>query len=256
MTRSSTRSPRLLPVTSGGCVGRASSAGRWPTRFASDALEQAGVGLHQRQVVRHVDVDAASGRRRGRPGRSGTTSSSATGRLTTRQRAGLQPAHVEQVLDQAGQPVQRLVGGEQQLVAVLWRPVDVVAAQAGDRRLRGCQRGAQVVADGGEQRGPHPVALRRAGRRQRRPRSAGDRSRMTAACAAKAPMIRWSSARSGRPRSASIKVSPAGTSVSASSGRCARRSSRRLATTSTRRSGRVPVAPAGAVGRAARVPAA
>ena len=44
------------------------------------------------------------------------------------ERAGLQPAHVEQVLDQAVEPVQRLLGGGQQFVAVL----------VGERRRRGC----------------------------------------------------------------------------------------------------------------------
>src|SRR5674476_176686 len=46
-----------------------------------------------------------------------------------------------------------------------------------------------------------------------------NRSRITAAWAAKAPTTRWSSARSDRPRSPSIRVSPAGTWVSASCGR-------------------------------------
>ena len=36
-----------------------------------------------------------------------------------RQRPGLQPAHVQQVVDQPGQPVEGLVGGEQQLGVVL-----------------------------------------------------------------------------------------------------------------------------------------
>ena len=37
------------------------------------------------------------------------------------QRAGLQAAHVEQVLDQPDQPVQRLVGGGEQLGPVVRR---------------------------------------------------------------------------------------------------------------------------------------
>src|SRR5674476_427493 len=45
------------------------------------------------------------------------------------------------------------------------------------------------------------------------------RSRIAAAWAAKAPTTRWSSARSDRPRSPSVRVSPAGTWVSASCGR-------------------------------------
>jgi hypothetical protein len=68
------------------------------------------------------------------------------------------------------------------------------------------------------------------------------RSRITAACAANAPITRWSSARSGRPRSASINVSPAGTSVSASCGR-SHRSVPALATTVHRSAGPRAAAP-------------
>ena len=39
-----------------------------------------------------------------------------------RQRAGLQPAHVQQVLHQVGKPVQRLVGGGEQLARCRRRP--------------------------------------------------------------------------------------------------------------------------------------
>ena len=39
------------------------------------------------------------------------------------------------------------------------RPVHVGGAQRGDGRLDAGQRRAQVVGDGGQQRGPHPVAL-------------------------------------------------------------------------------------------------
>ena len=79
------------------------------------------------------------------------------------ERAGLQPAHVEQVLDQPDQPVQRLLGGGEQLVAVL----------VGERRRRRCAgwptaalaeasgvRRSWLTAD--EQGGAHPVGLGRA----------------------------------------------------------------------------------------------
>ena len=59
---------------------------------------------------------AAGAERRRAPRR--TASATLIGCGDTRQRAGLQPAHVEQVLDQPGQPVQRLVGGGEQLVPV------------------------------------------------------------------------------------------------------------------------------------------
>ena len=61
--------------------------------------------------------------------------------------------------DQPAEPVQRLVGGGQQLVPVLGVELDVGAAQAAHRRLRRRQRRTQVVADRGEQRGAHPVGL-------------------------------------------------------------------------------------------------
>ena len=76
-----------------------------------------------------------------------------------RQRPGLQPAHVQQVIDEAGQPVQRFVGRGEQFVAVGGGPVHLRRAQAGDGRLGRGQRGAQVVADRREQRGAHPVGL-------------------------------------------------------------------------------------------------
>ena len=76
------------------------------------------------------------------------------------QRAGGQPAHVEQVADQRVQPVGGLLDGGQQRgldrAAVhctsVCRSVLTLALIDGQRR-------AQVVADRGEQRGAHPVAL-------------------------------------------------------------------------------------------------
>ncbi len=73
--------------------------------------------------------------------------------------ARLQPAHVEEVLHQAGQLHEGLVGGLEQFGLVGGRPRHVGAAQALDRRLGRGERGAQVVADGGEQGGPHAVGL-------------------------------------------------------------------------------------------------
>ena len=157
MTRSSTRSPRLLPVTTGGCPGGLYRSAL-PTRFARTRSSRPGSAS---TTGRSSGTSTTTGRpaapRSSRA--SGTTSSRASGRLTTDSIAGLQPAHVQQVVHQAGEPVQGLVGGEQQLVVVLRRPLDVVAAEAGHRRLRGRQRGAQVVPDGREQCGAHPVAL-------------------------------------------------------------------------------------------------
>ena len=113
-------------------VGRAE-----PQRVADDvdqdALQQAGVGRDGGQVVgdAHADVPAGLAElvERGRdrvlqPDRGGGDA----------ERAGLQPAHVEQVLDQPGQPVERLVGGGEQLVAVLVGEVDVLGCAGWRRR--------------------------------------------------------------------------------------------------------------------------
>ena len=66
MTRSSTRSPRLLPATPGRRRRRAVAHGV-ADEVGDHPLEQPGVGEHQRQVVGHVDHHASAVRRRGRP---------------------------------------------------------------------------------------------------------------------------------------------------------------------------------------------
>ena len=68
------------------------------------------------------------------------------------ERTGLQPAHVQQVVDQPGQPVQRLADGGQQLVPVGVAERHVAAAQPVDRGLRRGERRTQVVAHGRQQR--------------------------------------------------------------------------------------------------------
>ena len=95
---------------------------------------------------------------------------------------------------------------------------DVAAEQAGDRRLGGGQRGAQVVADGGEQGGAHLVGLgQRCGLR-------GSLAQPDAVADHGAPGPRRRRAAAGpRPRAVrraapGRRPSPAGTSVSASLG--------------------------------------
>ena len=68
------------------------------------------------------------------------------------------------------------------------------AAQRGDGGPAGGERGAQVVADGGQQRGTHPVGGLRPARPRRRPRPAGPRSTAAPTCAAKAASTRRSEA--------------------------------------------------------------
>ena len=73
--------------------------------------------------------------------------------------AGLQAGHVEEVADQVVEPVGAVLDALQELGLVLLGPGDVVGAQGGHGGLDAGQRGAQVVADGGEQGGADAVAL-------------------------------------------------------------------------------------------------
>ena len=126
-------------------------------QVGQDPLEQAGVGQHQREAVRHRHlqpqrvVEPARRDRRHLVDRDG-----AQERL---QRPGVQAAHVEQVADERVEPVRVLLDGGQQVGLVGFGPLHVGLPQAADRGLDRGQRGAQVVADRGEQRGPHPVAF-------------------------------------------------------------------------------------------------
>ena len=88
-------------------------------------LEQAGVGQDPRQRLRDADVDVRGDRRPRLRSAAGTISSRPTGRGVDLQRAGLQPAHVEQVADERVEPVGLLVDRLQEGVAFLRRPVDV-----------------------------------------------------------------------------------------------------------------------------------
>ncbi len=76
-----------------------------------------------------------------------------------RESPGLEAAHVEQVLDQLREAVERLVRGEQQLLARLVAPADAVVAQRGHRRLGRRERAAQVVAHRVQQSGSRAVGL-------------------------------------------------------------------------------------------------
>ena len=98
-----------------------------------------------------------------------------------------QPRRVEQVADQRGELVDRLLDGGQQFGGVLGGEVDVVAAQARHCGLGGGQWRAQVVADGRQQRAR---AARRPARWPRPCRPLRSSSRCLtrpAACLATAP---------------------------------------------------------------------
>ena len=116
---------------------------------------------------------------RGPPAPPGTTSSSPTSRIDELHRAGLQPAHVEQVADEVVEPVGPLVDRLEELAGRAGREVDVALQQAAHRRLDRRQRRAQVVRHRREQRGAQLVRLRQPGgprRRRRAARAAGPRS--------------------------------------------------------------------------------
>ena len=160
MTRMSTRRPPVVHDLAG-----RRPAGRRPGSRGA------------RRCRRGWPAPAPAGRRRRRPsgsvsGTSISTCAPAAPRLATAastrlldvrrpqldgQRRRLQPAHVEQVADEVGEPVGLLLDRPLELVDVLRRPLDVALAEAGDRRLDRRQRRAQVVGDGLQQRAAQRV---------------------------------------------------------------------------------------------------
>ena len=88
-----------------------------------------------------------------------TTSSQPTGTAQDPQRAALQPAHVEEVADQAVEPIGLLVDGQQELLGGIGRPRHVPLHQAGDRGLDRRERCAKIMGHRAEQGGPQCVGL-------------------------------------------------------------------------------------------------
>ena len=128
-----------------------------------DAFEQAGVGEHLGQGGRDVDVEFLVARRVVQSAAHHVVESDRAGRHG--QHSRLQTGQVEQVGHQTGEPIQRVVGAREQFLAVALTPRDVGTAQAGHGRLGRRDRSAQIVADGVEQRGSHPVGLNERHRR-------------------------------------------------------------------------------------------
>ena len=115
------------------------------------ALEEPGVGEDPRVSLVDVDVylggPCADARKRSRddlvdPDR----------READLERPGLKAAHVEQVADEIVEPVRLLVDREEELMAGLRRPLDVLLEQARHRRLDPRQRRSQIVRDGRQDR--------------------------------------------------------------------------------------------------------
>src|SRR4029453_2947805 len=71
----------------------------------------------------------------------------------------LDAAHVEQVLDEAREAIGLVLDRLEELRGLLWRPVDVALAEAGDRCLDRREWCAQVVRNRREERGPQGVGL-------------------------------------------------------------------------------------------------
>ena len=166
----------------------------------------AGSTSTQRQGLGDVDDDAARGvaqaRERGRhdlvePG----------GPARELERARLQPAHVEQVLDELVEPVGLGVDAAHELVGVGARPVDVGLQPSARQRLDRRERRAQVVAHGREQRvrasrspatGSRPCSPPLAGGASRRSRRGTRAARRRGAARRRAAAARSSRARDRR----------------------------------------------------------
>ena len=197
MTRRSTRPPTAPASTRTGSPGGSEpqgvgdQVGDGPLEQGRVGLRPAGASRARRRRRRGLGRPRLAEARRRRPPR---------GRRRRRrhdERAGLEAAHVEQVADEAVEPVGLLVDGDEERSRCVVGPGDVVLEQARHRRLDRRERRAQVVATRAEQRGAQVVAPRPAPRPARpRPAAAGV-SRAAASWAAKAPSTRWSS-RPGR----------------------------------------------------------
>jgi hypothetical protein len=117
-----------------------------------DALEQPRVGHRERQVVGHIQLDRA-GRREVEQRRRDHLVERHRPRATLNA-PDCSRLKREQVLDQGRHPVGRLVHGGQQFRPLGRGERQFRVAQARHPGLDAGQRRAQVVPDGGQQRGP------------------------------------------------------------------------------------------------------
>ncbi len=157
MIRTSTLSPSELAVEQRWRAGRGVPE-RVGGQVVDHALQDARVDLDLGQVRRDLDQHRLAAWPEVVEG-AGDHFGEVGGPREDRHRARLEPAHVEQVLHQPGELVQRFVGGGKQFVVVLGGPLHIMRPQAGHRGLGRRKRGAQIVADRGEQGRPHPVGF-------------------------------------------------------------------------------------------------
>ena len=132
MTRMCSRSAWALAATVGGDVGWRVLQGVGE-QVGQDALQQGWVGHHLGQVVGQLDLNGVGGVAEFVDGQ-GDDFGDACRLGVYAERAGLEAAHVEQVLDQAGEQVQGLVGGGEELLPVALVEDHVGDAQALRRR--------------------------------------------------------------------------------------------------------------------------
>ena len=132
MTRMCTRSAWALAATVGGesAWGELQGVGQ---QVGQDALKQGWVGHDLGQVVGQLDLDGIGGAAELVDGQRDDFGDARRLRVYA-ERAGLQAAHVEQVLDQPGEQVQGLVGGGEELLPVALVEHHIRGAQAPGRR--------------------------------------------------------------------------------------------------------------------------
>ncbi len=131
-------------------------------------LDQHRIGVEQRHGRRDRHPQAMRCQRLGElPGRAADDLAQVDPVAVRLQRAVAEAGHVEQVLDEAIEPLALLEDGLQQLGAILARERGLAAGEAGGRADDRDQGRAQVVGDRGEQRRAQPLGLGQAAARPR-----------------------------------------------------------------------------------------
>jgi len=159
--RSSTQLPTALAVSSGGGAALG-VAQRIADQVHNDPFQDRRVGHDLAKPGRDIRLHG-SRLRSGIAQRSGHDLTQICWPGKYRQRPGLQPARVQQILDERAKQIEGFRGSSQQFVAVAGGEASVARAQAAHRRLGCGERRAEVVANRREQRRPPSVGLPRPG---------------------------------------------------------------------------------------------